>query len=63
MLELVPMELCWFPQVGLRGKAKDEEVWQLCQDRGYILLTGNRTGDDKYQKPQIHRWFSPHAVR
>lgn len=45
-LDLVPMELLWFHQVGLSGKAKDEVVWRLCQERGYLLLTGNRTADD-----------------
>lgn len=45
-LELVPMELVWFYQVDLSDKANDEAVWRLCQERGYLLLTGNRTADD-----------------
>lgn len=45
-LELVPMDLLWFHQVGLSENAKDEIVWRLCQERGYLLLTGNRTADD-----------------
>ena len=45
-LELVPMKLRWFHQVGLSFTAPDEEVWQLCQKNGYLLLTDNRTADD-----------------
>lgn len=26
-LELVPMQLCWFHEIGLSIKAKDEAVW------------------------------------
>ncbi|MFN8492523.1 MAG: hypothetical protein U0350_33285 [Caldilineaceae bacterium] len=46
-LELVPMSLYWFHQVGLSAKASDQTVWQLCQARDYLLLTGNRTTKDK----------------
>ena len=45
-LELVPMQLKWFQQIGLSNKATDEEVLRLCQEQGYLLLTGNRTADD-----------------
>lgn len=45
-LELVPLELVWFHQVELSDRASDETVWRLCQEQGYILLTGNRTADD-----------------
>ena len=45
-LELLPMQLKWFQQIGLSNNATDEEVWRLCQARGYLLLTGNRTADD-----------------
>lgn len=48
-LELAPMELKWFRQIGLSDKAKDREVWQLCQDRNFLLLTGNRSSTDKEQ--------------
>ena len=46
-LELAPMELMWFKQVGLSDKAEDEEVWRLCQERNILLLTGNRRSVDK----------------
>lgn len=52
-LQLVPMRLQWFRDIKLSTKAKDEEVWQLCQDRGYILLTGNRTANDKNESLEI----------
>ena len=46
-LELAPMKLNWFRQVGLPNKTKGEAVWQFCQAHGYLLLTGNRTAADK----------------
>ena len=38
-IPLLPMELLFFPQVGLHPKASDREVWHFCQARGYLLLT------------------------
>ena len=45
-LEWIPMELKMFHEVGLRRKADDETVWRFCQEHGYLLLTGNRSGKD-----------------
>ena len=45
-LKLVPMELKWFRDVGLSGKASDKTVWLFCQKNDYILLTGNRSTKD-----------------
>lgn len=45
-LQLVPMELRWFRDVGLAIEADDELVWQTCQEYGYLLLTGNRSTKD-----------------
>jgi len=42
----VPIELRWFRDVDLSIKADDETVWRFCQERGYLLLTGNRTTKD-----------------
>ena len=63
-LKLVPMQLKWFQQIGLRVKAKDEEVWQLCQEHGYLLLTGNRTADDKEKSLEftIQRLVTPNSL-
>jgi len=63
-LELVPMQLKWFQQIGLPIKAKDEEVWQLCQEHGYLLLTGNRTADDKERSLEftIQRLVTPDSL-
>lgn len=47
------MQLQWFRDIKLSTKTKDEEVWQRCQDRGYILLTGNRTANDKNESLEI----------
>lgn len=45
-LPTFPMELTFFPQVGLHPSSRDKEVWQFCQDHGYLLLTGNRTASE-----------------
>src|SRR3954470_23006038 len=34
-----------FAEVGLPPDAPDSEVWQLCQDRQSVLVTGNRNAD------------------
>jgi len=31
-LELAPLRLCWFRDVGLSIKADDETVWKFCQE-------------------------------
>ncbi len=35
-----------FADVGLHRRAKDNVVWQTCQDNDLILITGNRNDDD-----------------
>ncbi len=40
------MELKWFKDVGLSPRTGDEILWRFCQEHGYLLLTGNRSGDD-----------------
>jgi len=45
-LPTFPMALTFFLHVGLHPKSGDRQVWQFCQDNGYLLLTGNRTADD-----------------
>lgn len=60
-LQIVPMQLKWFQQIGLSTKASDETVWQLCQEQGYLLLTGNRTAKDKEKSLEfvIQRLMKP----
>jgi hypothetical protein len=31
--------------LGLADDLPDSELWKLCQDRGFILITGNRNAD------------------
>jgi hypothetical protein len=45
-LSWVPMKLLMFSDVGLDYKTDDETLWRYCQEQGYLLVTGNRTGDD-----------------
>ncbi|HQU42883.1 MAG: hypothetical protein B7Z73_05310 [Planctomycetia bacterium 21-64-5] len=34
-----------FGDVGLAEQASDADIWQLCQDQGYVLITSNRNQD------------------
>lgn len=63
-LQLVPMQLKWFRDVKLSLKAKDEDVWKLCQQEDYILLTGNRAGKDEEQSLEsaIRRLVTPESL-
>jgi hypothetical protein len=38
------LEVQTFEQIGLSRTASDLEIWQECQRREIILVTGNRTG-------------------
>ena len=44
---LIPMTLNIFSDVNLPYNARDEIVWRLCQEKGYLLLTGNRRTEDE----------------
>lgn|SRR5487761_1087352 len=35
-----------FADVGLHHQSPDAEIWQVCQDMGYVLITSNRNHDD-----------------
>lgn len=60
-LDLVPIQLKWFHDIKLPISADDRDVWELCQERGYLLLTGNRSGDDKDESLEftIRRLIKP----
>lgn len=40
--DIVPLHLRTFSDIGLAQNASDEIVWRLCQEKRYLLLTGNR---------------------
>ena len=63
-LELAPMELSWFRDVGLSATANDEVVWRFCQEHRYLLLTGNRRTDDleKSLESVIRRLSMPDSL-
>ena len=44
-LDLLPLRLKTFSDVGLTEDSSDRVVWQLCQQLGMVLLTANRTMD------------------
>lgn len=41
-LNLLPLRLVMFQEVGLRAESSDREVWRYAQAHGMVLLTGNR---------------------
>ena len=63
-LKLVPMTLKWFRDIGLPISTDDEMIWRLCQEQGYLLLTGNRSSDDgeKSLEFTIHRLITPDSL-
>lgn len=63
-LTLVPMEMKWFHDVKLPISSNDEKVWQFCQERRYLLLTGNRTNDDKERSLEfaIRKLLTPDSL-
>ncbi|MGH7135750.1 MAG: DUF5615 family PIN-like protein [Pirellulales bacterium] len=34
-----------FADLGLHDDASDAEIWRVCQEKGYVLITGNRNDD------------------
>jgi hypothetical protein len=58
---VAPVQLMLFSDVGLPYSAGDEGVWRLCQEQGYLLLTGNRRtvdGEDSLELT-IRRLYAP----
>ena len=49
--------LCTFEDFDLAADATDATVWQVCQDNGVVLITGNRTakGPDSLEFTIRHR--------
>lgn len=45
-VDLLDIRLAKFKDIGLVQSATDEEVWKLCQQETYLLITGNRTTAD-----------------
>jgi predicted nuclease of predicted toxin-antitoxin system len=45
-LELVPIRLVTFADVGLRVDSSDRVIWRFAQERDLLLLTDNRNMDD-----------------
>ena len=61
---LAAMELVLFRDIGLHPSTDDEIVWQLCQTKGYLLLTGNRTASDKNKSLEfvVRRLLTPTSL-
>lgn len=60
-LSFMEMELLTFEDIALHHSTDDELIWRLCQERSYLLLTGNRTGNDKDESLEyvIRRYVTP----
>ncbi len=61
---LLSIKLLFLPDVGLTVRADDEVIWRLCQEKGYLLLTGNRTASDgaKSLEFTIRRLLRPDSL-
>jgi len=63
-IDLLSLELRILEDVGLPMNADDETVWRLCQEKGYLLLTGNRTtkhGNDSLELT-VRRLVTPTSL-
>lgn len=36
-----------FDELGLPSTAPDSDVWRVCQERGFVLVTGNRNSENE----------------
>ncbi len=53
--ELIRVELLMFADVGLTADSSDRNVWRFVQEKGMILLTGNRNMKGKDSLEQTLR--------
>jgi hypothetical protein len=52
-----------FDQVGIERDASDAEIWHICQDRGIVLITGNRNAQgNESLELTIRRHLAPHHL-
>lgn len=42
--------------------AREQTVWQVCQDAGVVLVTGNRAGDVDSLDETIHQFSSANSL-
>lgn len=63
-LDLMPLELRLFADVGLAEDINDEDVWRFCQRNDLLLLTGNRKTTDGPHSLEmvIRRDATPHSL-
>ena len=61
---LAEMTLVHFRDMGLDPSTDDEIIWQLCQTKGYLLLTGNRTATDQHRSLEfvVRRLLTPDSL-
>lgn len=64
LLDLAPMQLITFDEVGLSMTTDDETLWRFCQQKRYLLLTGNRTSKDGALSLEaiIQRFITPESL-
>lgn len=64
LFPLIPMKLIFFGDIGLHISTNDKNVWQLCQNQQYLLLTGNRSAADgvKSLEYNINHFVKPDSL-
>lgn len=52
-----------FERMGLRDNASDADVWRVCQERGIVLITGNRNAEgEESLEATIRRNLTPQSL-
>jgi hypothetical protein len=54
-LDLAPIQLKTFEDIGLPGDSNDRVVWRLTQTKGMLLLTANRNAKGEDSLEQVMR--------
>jgi hypothetical protein len=50
-----------FEELGLPSTAPDSDVWRVCQERGFVLVTGNRNAESATSLERTIRSFGTTA--
>ncbi len=54
-LEIVPIQLVTFTEIGIPSDSSDRFVWRFAQSNGMLLLTANRSAKGKDALEQVMR--------
>lgn len=63
-VELLELALLSWKEAGLKKGMDDEDIWRYCQQNNCLLVTSNRTGDDKQKSLEfvVRRLVTPTSL-